>query len=386
MTSKSPRLIRPKICVISTTPLTIHFFLKDHLRALADFADVVLILNPNNDSYTPDLDLPVRMMPIGIRRDIAPLADIKTLKQLIVLLRQERPDLVWAVTPKGGLLGMLAALFTGIHYRIFVFQGEVWASKKGFMRWLLKCADIICARCATHLLAVSSSERLFLESENVVPVGRVRILGSGSISGVDLNRYRSDSVARRAVRVKLGIPLDAVVALFVGRLTEDKGVLVLAEAFQNLATSRSDVWLVIVGPDEQGLTPKIKELLGATVKRCKILNFTHQPERYMAAADYICLPSYREGFGMVIIEAAGVGIPAIGSRIHGISDAIRENETGILVEVGSAAELYNAMLRLSEDTALRQQLGISARRYVTDNFSSNIVIRRYVEMFQSLLT
>lgn len=385
MAVKISKIRRKKICVVSTTPLTIHFFLKAHLKSLAEFSEVVLAFNPDNDSYTPNLDLPIRIVPIDIKRQISPFADIKTLIQLIILFMQEKPDLVWAVTPKGGLLGMLAALFTCVKVRVFIFQGEVWTSKTGPIRWLLKFTDKVCAYCATDLLAVSSSERTFLEDENVVRVGKLRVLGQGSICGVDLSRYSKDSDARHSIRKELGIPSEAVVALFVGRLTEDKGVLVLAEAFRNLAMSRSDVWLTIVGPDEQGMTPKIQELLGPAGIRCNIRTFTPYPEMYMAAADYICLPSYREGFGMVIVEAAGVGIPAIGTKISGVSDAIQDGKTGILVEAGNVPELHNAMRRLTEDAVLRQQLGLSARRNVEENFSSFEVVSGYVEMFRSLL-
>lgn len=376
---------RPKICVVSTTPLTIHFFLKSHLRALSEFSDVVLALNPGNDPYTPDLQLPVRTVPISIKRDIALFADIRALKQLYKLFRREKPDIVWAVTPKGGLLGMLAAWIAGVKCRVFIFQGEVWASKVGPMRWILKLADKVCAYCATKLLAVSFTERLLLEQEKIVPVGSVQVLGKGSISGVDLERYKPDIETRCAIRGEYKIPSDAVVVLFVGRLTKDKGIFELAEAFSRLSAVRDSVWLFIVGPDEQELSTDIEEILGDTSAKCVFAGFSSCPEKFMAAADVICLPSYREGFGMVIIEAAAVGIPAIGSKIPGISDAILEDKTGLLVEPKNINALQSALLQLIDDPDLRFQFGFAARQNVLENYKNSEVVDRYVDLFRSLL-
>lgn len=376
---------KPKICVVSTTRLAIHFFLKQHIKGLTAFSDVFLALNPENDVYTPDLQLPVRIVPIDIKREISIFADILALWQLYKLFCCEKPDLVWSVTPKGGLLGMLAARLAGVKRRVFVFQGEVWASRSGVMRWILKLADKTCASCATHLLAVSFLERSFLERENVVPVGRVQVLGSGSISGVDINRYKPDNEVRNAVRAELGISTDAEVALFVGRLTADKGLFELAKAFQAVALTNDNIHLVIVGPDEQKITVKIKQLVGEAVAKCHILSFTHTPERFMAAADFFCLPSYREGFSMAVIEAAGAGIPTIGSNIPGVADTIEDGKTGILVRPGSSAALQTAIQRMAEDAAFRHQLGSAARQNVLNNFKSDDVVNRYVQFFRTLL-
>ncbi len=283
--------IKPKICVVSTTPLTIHFFLKPHLLALSRFADVVLAVNPLNDAYTPELPLPVRIEPISIKREISLGMDLLTLYQLYRLFRRERPDLVWAVTPKGGLLGMLASRLAGVKRRVFIFQGEVWASRTGVMRQILKLADRVCACCATTLLAVSASERSFLEQEGVVAAGKVQVLGNGSICGVDLNKFKADTTIRQMLRGQLGISDNAVVALFAGRLTRDKGIFELAGAFHNLVKAGHDLWLLIVGPDEQDVSTVLRTSLGEAASRCHLIGFSNHLERYMNAADYICLPS-----------------------------------------------------------------------------------------------
>lgn len=375
-----------KICVLAATPLTVHFFLKPHLIALSHHFDVTLACNSKNDAYLPPLDLPVHQIAVGLARKIAPLQDLITLFELYRLFRRERFDLVVSVVPKAGLLGMLAALLVGVPYRVHIFQGEVWASRRGLMRGLLKAMDRVIAKSATHVLAVSQSERQFLEEQGVARSGRVRVLGSGSISGVDMARFRPDPEARSSLRKECAIPDDAVVCLFLGRLTADKGVFELVQAFALSGEKNSKLWLVLVGPDEEGVSQQIRSTLkGETARRMLVEGFTHTPERYIAAADFLCLPSYREGFGMVVIEAAAAGIPSVGSRIYGVSDAIVEDETGLLVPPGDATQLAAALSRLAGDEALRSRLALAGRTRVENEFKQEKVVAGYVNYFQGLL-
>lgn len=377
----------PKMCVVAATPLTVHFFLKPHLVALSHHFEVTLACNPRNDAYLPPLDLPVHLIAVGMERKISPLRDLITLFELYRAFRRERFDLVVSVVPKAGLLGMVASALAGVKLRVHIFQGEVWASKHGLMRGLLKAMDRVVAKSATHVLAVSPSERQFLEEQGVARSGQVRVLGSGSISGVDMARFRPDPEARSSLRKERAIPDDAVVCLFLGRLTADKGVFDLVQAFALSGEKNSKLWLVLVGPDEEGVSQLLRSSLkGETARRMLVEGFTHTPERYIAAADFLCLPSYREGFGMVVIEAAAAGIPSVGSRIYGVSDAIVEDETGLLVPPGDATQLAAALSRLAGDEALRARLALAGRTRVENEFKQEKVVAGYVNYFQGLLS
>ncbi|MGA9164112.1 MAG: glycosyltransferase family 4 protein [Thiobacillus sp.] len=376
----------PKICVLAATPLTIHFFLKPHLVAFSQHFDVTLACNPKNDAYLPPLDLPVHQAAVGMERKISPLRDLITLFELFSLFRRERFDLVVSVAPKAGLLGMLAAFLMGVPCRVHIFQGEVWASRRGPMRSLLKAMDKVIARSATHVLAVGPGERQFLQEQGVVRPGQVSVLGSGSISGVDMLRFRTAPEVRSDFRKARGIPDDAVVCLFLGRLTADKGVFDLVRAFSLCAKSNPRLWLVLVGPDEEGVGPLLlSTLTGEVAGRLLVEGFTHTPERYIAAADFLCLPSYREGFCMVVLEAAAAGIPSIGSRIYGVSDAIVEGETGLLVPPGDVQQLAAALSRLAVDEALRTRLALAGRTRVENEFRQEKVVAGYVNYFRKLL-
>lgn len=376
----------PKMCVLAATPLSVHFFLKPHLIALSHHFEVTLACNPKNDAYLPPLNLPVRQVAVGIARKISPLRDLITLFELYRLFRREHFDLVVSVAPKAGLLGMLAAFLAGVPCRVHVFQGEVWASKRGSMRTLLKSMDRIIAQVAHRVLAMGPGERRFLEEQGITSPGQVQVLGSGSISGVDLERFRPDPEARSRLRKAHGIPDDAVVCLFLGRFTADKGVFDLVRAFALCGEENPKLWLVLAGPDEEGVSQQLRSvLIGETSRRMLVRGFTHTPEHYLAAADFLCLPSYREGFSMVVIEAAAAGIPTIGSRIYGVSDAIIENETGLFVSPGDVPQLASALSRLAKDGALRARLALTGRMRVEKEFNQEKVVASYVNYFSGIV-
>lgn len=377
---------RPKLAILVATPLTLHFFFRPHLEALTEVFDVTVAYNPRHDTYLPPIGLPLHEVAIPMERRISIFADIVSLWHLWRLFRRERFDIVVSVVPKAGLLGTVAGWLAGVSCRVHIFQGEVWASRRGMSRRLLKSMDWLTACLATDLLAVSPSERNFLEAEGVVAHGRVGVLGAGSIKGVDLERYRPDEAVRAEVRRAFGIPDDAIVCIFLGRLARDKGVVDLARAFRDCAPSCPDLWLLFCGPDEEKRAQEVRAVVGeAAAGRLVIAGYTAESERLLAASDFLALPSYREGFGMVIIEAAAAGIPAIGTRIYGISDAIVDGETGILVPPASCHSLGLAMRRFAMDAGVRQAMGSSARTRVRRDFEQSQVVARYVGYLKSLI-
>jgi len=377
-------LSRQKLCFLVATPLTLHCFFEEHLAALTETFDVTVAYNPHYDTYLPPLNLPIHVAEVSMVRSIAPLADLSASWQIWRLCRRERFDVMVSVVPKSGLLGMVASWLAGVPCRLHIFQGEVWASKQGMMRNLLKTMDRITATFATNLLAVSASERDFLEANGVARPGRLTVLGSGSIKGVDLDRYRADPRVQAEVRRDLGIPENAVLCAFLGRIVRDKGVDELAEAFREVSATNPDLWLLIAGPDEEERTAALRVALGDAAQHVVFRGYTETPERLLIAADFLVLPSYREGFGMVVIEAAAVGIPTIGTRIHGLSDAVVDGETGVLVAPRSVEELRGAIADLANHPEKRRILGAAAQSRVRQEFDRNVVVPRYIEYIEAL--
>ena len=368
------------VCFVLTSPFAVNAFLKGHLRALADQNSVSLCVNTKESGVAPQVDERVRVLHFDIRRRISPWQDLQALVSLWRLFRRGRIDLVVSLTPKGGLLAMLAARFAGVPHRVHCFTGQVWATRRGPGRWFLKALDQLLVACATRLLADSTSQREYLIEQGVVASGKIEVLARGSMAGVDMQRFRPDDNARTLVRSRYGIGHNAICLLYVGRLKRDKGILDLVEAFSRLRLRFPDLHLLLVGPDEDGLDSQVRAVL-----QIHRVDYTQVVEEYMAAADIFCLPSYREGFGLVLIEAGAVGLPVVASRIYGITDAVVEGETGVLHQPGDVDDLMRQLEVLIADAGLRKALGEAGRRRTSEMFTAETVTAAMTEFVRQLL-
>jgi glycosyltransferase involved in cell wall biosynthesis len=377
--------MKRRACVVVASEMTVRAFLVRQLEAMQELYDVTVVVNTTNRRLLDELGVRGTLRPLSIERPISVSSDVRAFLWLLRLLRAERFDLVHSMTPKAGLLAMLAARLAGIPVRVHTFTGQVWATRSGLSRAVFKAIDRVVAGCATLALADSRSQREFLIREEIVRPSKLMVLGNGSVSGVDAARFRPDPALRQRWRERLGIPAADSVMLFVGRLHRDKGVLDLARAFGLVAGERPDVRLLIVGPDEQHLRPAIEGICGSHRGRLHFLDFTSAPEAVMAASDVLCLPSYREGFGSVIIEAAAAGVPAVASRIYGIVDAIEEGRTGLLHEPGDVDGLAARLLRIVADPALRTSLGNAARVRAVRDFSQRSLTSAILDVYAQLL-
>ena len=377
--------MKQSLVFVATTPFAVNAFLRTHLLALAETYEVTLCVNTTAYPLVDDVARAVQVRHIDIARKIAPGQDLRALFQLLRSFREIRPATVHSLTPKAGLLAMLAGLLAGVPWRFHTFTGQVWANKNGVGKLLLKGIDRLIALCASQVFADSASQCRFLETERVVRRDGVTVLGQGSVAGVDLARFRPDPAARAALRTETGVADAVPVFLFVGRLVRDKGTFDLVEAFATLNARHGQWELWMVGPDEEGLQASLQaegERLGA---RIRWFGPTPTPERYMAAADVFVLPSYREGFGSVVIEAAACGIPTIAYRIDGVVDAIVENHTGCFVAKGNIEELAQAMERLGSEPEMLSDLGDAARRRAVEHYSSSAVSAAWLAFYGSVL-
>ena len=371
-----------KLCYIATIPAVVHTFLRVHIQAAANSHEVTVVCN-SADKYLLD-GLNARLVLLPIERKPSPLKDMLVLLQLFKLLRNEQFDIVHSIMPKTGMLAMVAAKLARVPVRIHTFTGQVWVTKQGMQRIVLKWFDKLIGSFATCALADSASQRDFLVNEGVLSSDKAKVIGAGSICGVDPLRFHPDLKSRLETRIALGIAQNSKVILFVGRLNRDKGMLDLAAAFDAIARQHPNVLLLLVGAQEDVPFSRIQEICNAERERLRYINFTSKPEQYMTAADVLCLPSYREGFGMTIIEAAACGVPAVASRIYGITDAVAEDRTGLLVPAGDVAALTQALSRLTTDSDLRQQMGNEARQRALELFSSEKITRELMALYDRL--
>lgn len=371
-----------RVCFIATTPYAVNPFLKSHLLHLSKFYQVILCVNEKVYPLDEEIRKTVSVHHCDIERKISFFWDIRALFQITTLLFQLKPDSVHSITPKAGLLAMIAGCLARVPHRFHTFTGQVWASKKGFARFFLKLLDKVIVIFSTQIFTDSQSQSDYLFSNKVVKPGHALVLGKGSIAGVDPRRFTPDISQRNILRSDLGINDDVIVFLYVGRIAKDKGLYDLVSAMNMVSTQYPDAELWVVGPDEAGIQQDLSQQISANT-RVRWLGKTFHPERYMAAADALVLPSYREGFGSVIIEAASCGIPAIAYKTEGVIDAIEDQSTGILVEKFNIKEFSRAMIQFIENPDWRKHLGSLAKMRSEEMFSSEIIAEEWERYYRS---
>jgi len=368
---------------VLTAELAVKAFLLNHLRALSNTYEVTVIVNTDNLNFLAEQGIHAKVIALPIARNISLFSDFISLINLISEFHRQKFSAVHSVTPKAGLLAMLAAWFAHVPLRVHTFTGQVWVTKKGAKRVLLKQIDRLIGLLSTHNIIDSPSQRQFLFDEKVLPLAKATVFAKGSISGVNIARFKPNPKVRVDIRQQLNISNEAIVFLFIGRLTNDKGVLDLAQAFSDL--NAMNAYLLLVGPDEQNMQNEIRCLTKNCSANVFFLGQTNVPESYMAAADVLCLPSYREGFGTVVIEAAAVGIPAIASRIYGLTDAVVHEDTGLLHEPHDVSLIRHCMKIMLADQALRMTLGENARARAIKDFDSGLVTDEWVKFYKENL-
>jgi glycosyltransferase involved in cell wall biosynthesis len=352
---------------------------------LSKYYDVTLIANGSNKDFIGILNDNIHFIPLRIDRKVKLLGDLSSLVNLFFIFYKERFDVVHSLMPKSSILAMLAAFFSGVPYRIHTFTGQVWANKNGFKKFTLKTFDRLVVYLSTNLLADSFSQRNFLIKERIVACKKIKVLANGSVSGVNLNRFKFDRNMRSTIRNKFNIASASIIFLYLGRLNKDKGILDFAYAFSEIALSLPELHFVVVGNDEEGINGDLIKILSNCKNQFHRIPFTNCPHEFMSASDIICLPSYREGFGSVLIEAAAVGLPAIASNIYGINDAVVDGETGILHEPKNHDEIKRAIITLTNNKKLRISMSIKAKLRAQQYFSEKLVVNAMRDFYFELL-
>lgn len=376
--------LRKKIVFTATTPFAVNAFLIPHLRALSDGFEVILCVNKNEYEFSQDFPKEVAIKQIDFKRRISFLWDIKALFQLIFFFIKVSPVSVHSITPKAGLLTMIAGFIASIPYRNHTFTGQIWVNQKGLRRNIYKFFDKVIVFLSTNVFSDSRSQNDFLVKEGIVSDYKIKTLGPGSITGVNLQKFCESECQKQKLRNTLGVSDIAIVFLFVGRVTKDKGILDLLEAYASVSSSCNFVELWVVGPDEEKLLVKNQKLSNNYKGTIRWMGKTMHPEKFMQAADILVLPSFREGFGSVIIEAAACGIPTIAYHIDGVVDAVVNNKTGLLVPLSNVSLLTSAMISLAKNDIYRKDLAKNAKKRVSKEFSENIVVRAWLSFYQTI--
>lgn len=364
--------------------------LRQQLRWMREAGfDVTVISAPGERLIRCAEEEGVRAVAVPMARPIRLWQDLRSLLDLIVALRRLRPQVVNAGTPKAALLGMLAAFVLRVPVRIYLVRGLRLETVRGPLRWVLALMDRLTAYCATHVLYVSQSLRDVYEGLGLGPRHKGMVLLEGSSRGVDVARYRrtDDRMDEgRALRESLGLGPSARVAGFVGRFTKDKGIEDLVNAFLRLEGEMPDLHLLLVGrlEEDDKPAPEVVERMESHPRIHLTGPLTDVAPAYHAM-DFLVLPSYREGFPNVVLEASAAGLPTIGFRSTGVRDAVVDGVTGELVDTGDVEGLARAMARYAADPALCEQQGRAAFERVQRSFAQEKVFDALATFYRDAL-
>ncbi len=317
----------------------------------------------------------VTVYPVSMARRITPLRDLVALFQLWSLFRRLHPHIVHAHTPKGGLLGMIAARLAGVPVRIYHMHGLPFITATGLTRRLLMATEMVSCRVASQVLCVSRSVQSLAVALQLSPPGKIHVLLHGSCNGIDagstFNPERLNTSERNETRCRYGIPPDATVIGFVGRLARAKGLIELSDAWRILRNEHPDLYLLLIGPEEPGDPPPpglLEEL--REDPRVKFAGENWNTPPLYQAMDVLVLPTHREGFPIVLLEAAAMALPIVATRVTGCLDAVLDGVTGTLVSAYDPTALAVGLGRYAGDPALRLRHGAAARAWVLRDFSA----------------
>ena len=365
--------MNPGLTHVTTVPASLCFF-RGQLDYMKERGFAVrAITSPGRDLERFAAEYEIGISAIEMARRITPWADLQAVWAMRRLLRRHRPAIVHAHTPKGGLLGLMAAFSSATPVRIYHMRGLPLTTASGWKRSLLWRTEWLSCQLAHQVLCVSESVRAVALAEKLCEPAKIKVLGHGSGNGVDAaRRFNPDAIdadARRGIRAALGVGSDALVIGYVGRIARDKGIVELAEAWRPIREANPNAHLLVIGRFErQDPVPGDTELAMRADPRVHLVGTTREIPRWYAAMDVVVLPTYREGFPNVLLEAAAMRLPVVATRVPGCVDAVEDGTTGILVAPRDACTLTSALQTYLEDPALRRRHGAAGRGRVLVHF------------------
>lgn len=377
-----------KICYITTISSTIQaFILKSAIYLHEEEGWDISIICNDDAEFAQRLPEFIHYYPVKMERGID-LSGIKALLEMLRIFKSEKFDLIQYSTPNASFYAAIAGWLAKIPVRLYCQWGMVYVGFSGIKRQLFKFIEKMVCTLSTWIEPDSKSNLEFAHKEGLYPATKGYVIWNGSACGIDLNKFNISKKEgyRYSVREKYHIPEDAFVFGFVGRITKDKGMNELFNAFMEVSKQKDNVYLILVGAKESDET--IDEALAQWSKKSdKVIyaGFTDVVEQYLSAMDCFVLPSYREGFGMGTVEAEAMSVPVIVTNIPGPIDAMKDGETGIVVEKASVTELKEAMLFMCGNPQVASQYGNNGYCYVKDCFEQKTMFEKILIDRKNLL-
>lgn len=374
-----------KIIRAVTVPQSLGFCREVMIKMRAMGYEMIAVTSPGLDLDELREKEGFHCVGVPMERHISIVRDIKSLIRMIGVFRKEKPQVVHSMTPKAGMICMVAAWLTRVPVRIHTFTGLVWPTATGLKRRILMMTDWLTCACATHVIPEGQGVLNDLKNGGITKKP-MKVLGYGNVRGVDMEFWNEKNAdADKMERIK---DTDKFTFLFVGRIVRDKGINELVEAFMRVREG-CNVRLLLVGQYEDNLDP-VSEETRMRIEKCEDIvyagpQYGRDLLAYYAVSDSFVFPSYREGFPNTVLEAGAMGLPSIVTDINGSREIIKDGKNGMIIPPRSVETLAEAMLRMVEDKTMRKQMAENAREMIVSRFEKNFVQKCQIEFYKKVM-
>jgi glycosyltransferase involved in cell wall biosynthesis len=381
-----------KLCIITTVDLSLDM-LFPNFYALAQsegYQITGICADVSNGKHVENVrNQGVKVIKVPMTREFTPWQDLKSLIRLYRIFKKYKFDIIHYSTPKASLLSALAGCLMRDSYKLYTLRGLGYTAFKGPKHIIAKTCEKIACRLADNVIAISPSLATEAIKEKLVLAKHIQVLGAGSSKGVNLETFtKTEKNEESAIQIRksLNIAKDDVVIGYAGRLTSEKGLLELYTAFKNLSKEYENIHLLLVGAQDQR-NPLSEQFVRELEMHSKIHLLGHKDNLpiIFTSMDIFVLPSYREGFGNVLIEASAMELPVVASNIPGCRDAVLDSETGFLVQVGDSDSLLAGLKHLVTIPELRKKMGLNGRKWVEENFDRRTVWSSLLNLYDECI-
>lgn len=362
------------LVIVANTSNFFNVFMLNHIYHLSKNYDLTICcddssklkkITPKNVSFTD----------INFKRGISFYHDIIAFFFTLFFFFKKKPDLSISFTPKIGFIVSICAFLTRTPTRIHWYTGQIWVNKTGIKKFFFRYIDKFIFLLSNEVLVDGISQRKFLIKENIISRKKSYVLHKGSVGGVNIKKFKFSRKKNIQIRKKFKISKNTFVFLYLGRINEDKGVIDLIKAFKKIEIIYDSILIFVGSVEDVKFNDHIKK-----EENILYFKYTKNPENWFSAANVICLPSYREGFGNVIIEAASCGIPALCSNIYGLKDAVIDNKTGFFHRAGDINDIKKKMTYIVKNkNLLKKKYGFHAKKRVIKDFQQNLITAKLLE-------
>lgn len=375
-----------KLIRVSTIPLSLNILLKNQFLFLKKYYNVIAVASSGEDLQELKKRENINTKAIEINRKISLFNDLISLWKLYSYFKKEKPLIVHSITPKAGLLSMIAAKMANVPVRMHTFTGLIFPTRTGAMKTLLIKMDQLLCLCATNIYPEGNGVKNDLINYKITKKA-LKILANGNVNGIDLEYFDPAKISeeeKNKLKKELLIQNGDFIFIFIGRLVKDKGINELVKAFKNLNQNNNK--LLLVGPLETEQDPLLAETLQEISSNKNIISMGFQKDvrPYLAISDVLAFPSYREGFPNVVMQAGAMELPSIVTDINGSNEIIINNENGMIIPAKNDLFLQNAMSKMQLDDDFRNILKLNSRRLIAERFQQKVVLDALLKEYQML--